>query len=73
MRATGEQFLPAGVTSRVDLASESRWLEPMLVLTVHSWPAPVTVGGLLVNKWNPITLPSLSLQEGTERMCRIDY
>ena len=32
-------------------ASESHWLQLVLVLTVHWWPTPVSVGGLLVNQW----------------------
>jgi hypothetical protein len=35
LRATCEQFLQARATSRVGLASESHWLQPVLVLTVH--------------------------------------
>ena len=46
MRATSERFLPAGATFRVGLASENHWLQQVLVLTVHWWPAPVSVGGL---------------------------
>ena len=34
---TNEQFLPTGGTFRVILASESHWLQPVLVLSVHSW------------------------------------
>jgi hypothetical protein len=48
VRATSEQFLPAEATFRVGLASDSQWLQPMLVLAVHWWPTPVIVGGLLV-------------------------
>ena len=47
VRATNEQFPPAGTTFRVDLASESHWLQPVLVFTVHWWPTLVSVGGLL--------------------------
>jgi hypothetical protein len=46
MRATSEWFLPAWSTFKHDLASESHWLQPMLVLTVHWWPTLVSVGGL---------------------------
>ena len=35
VRATSERFLPPGATFRVGLASESRWLQPVMVLTVH--------------------------------------
>ena len=38
-----------GAIFRVGLASASHWLQPVLVLIVHLWPAPVSVGGLLVN------------------------
>ena len=48
VRGTNEWFLPTGATFRVGLASESHWLQPVLVHTVHWWPAPVSVGGLLV-------------------------
>ena len=44
--ATNEQFLPARVTFRAYLASESYWFQPVLVLTVHWWSAPVSVGGV---------------------------
>ena len=33
----------------VSLASESHWLQPVLVLTVRWWPAPINVGGLLLS------------------------
>jgi hypothetical protein len=33
--ATSERFLPAEGTFRVILASESHWLQPVLVLSVH--------------------------------------
>ena len=42
--------LPAGATFRASSASESHWLQPVLVLTVRWWPAPVSVGALCVNK-----------------------
>jgi hypothetical protein len=35
-----------GGTFRVGLASEIHWLQPMLVLTVHCWPTPISVVGL---------------------------
>ena len=38
LMVTSERFLPAGDTFRVILASESHWLQPMLVLSVHWWP-----------------------------------
>jgi hypothetical protein len=44
--ATTERFLPAGATLRGGLNSENHWLQPVLVLTVHWWPTPVSVGGL---------------------------
>ena len=49
VRATSKRFLQARATFRSVLASESHWLQPVLVLTVHWWPAPVSVGGLLMN------------------------
>jgi hypothetical protein len=42
--ATSEQFLPVGGTFRVILASESHWLQPVLVLSVHWWLTPTGVG-----------------------------
>jgi hypothetical protein len=48
VRATNEWFLPAWSTFRHGLASESHWLKPMLILTVHWWSTPVSVGGLIV-------------------------
>jgi hypothetical protein len=47
MRTTNERFLSAGVTFEVGLASECRCMQLVLVLTVHWWPTPVNVGGLL--------------------------
>jgi hypothetical protein len=41
VRATSERFLPAWGTFRAILASESHWLQPLLVLFVHRWPAPL--------------------------------
>jgi hypothetical protein len=37
VRAITERFLPTGGTFRVGLASESHWLQPLLVLTVSEW------------------------------------
>ena len=45
--ATSERFLPAGGTFRAILANESHWLQPVLVLSVHWWPAPTGVGRVL--------------------------
>ena len=45
--ATSERFLPAWSIFRAILASESHWLQPMLVLSIHWWPAPVGVGRVL--------------------------
>jgi hypothetical protein len=42
--ATSERFLPAWGTFRVNLASESHWLQLVLVLYVHWWLAPAGVG-----------------------------
>ena len=47
VRATNERFLPARATLRSVVASESHWLQPVLILTVQWWPAPISVGGLL--------------------------
>lgn len=46
--ARNQQTIPTSMaTFSVGSASESCWLQPMLlVLTVHSWPAPACVGGL---------------------------
>ena len=46
VRATSERFLPTGGTFRAILANESHWLQPMLVLSVHWWPAPTCVGSV---------------------------
>ena len=46
VRATNERFLPARATFRSVLASESHWLQQVLVLTIRWWRAPVSVGGL---------------------------
>jgi hypothetical protein len=35
VQATSERFLPAWGTFRVGLASESHWLQPVLILTIH--------------------------------------
>ena len=48
VRATNERFLPAWVIFRASSASESHWLQPVPVLTVHWWPVPVSVDGLLL-------------------------
>ena len=41
--ATSERFLPTGDTIKTILASESHWLQPMLVLPVQWWPTPASV------------------------------
>ena len=46
-----KRILPARAIFRVGSATESYWLQRMLVLTVHWWPAPVCVGGLLATCW----------------------
>ena len=46
VQANNERFLQAGATFSPGSASESHWLQPVLVLTVHWWPAPVCVGRL---------------------------
>ena len=38
VRATSERFPKARATFRSVLASESHWLQPLLVLTVRWWP-----------------------------------
>ena len=54
--ATSEQFLQAGGTLRAILASESHWLQPLMVFSVHWWPAPAGVGRVLMNKvwWSSV-------------------
>ena len=47
---TSERFLPTWGTFRTILASESHWLQPVLVLSVHWWPTPVDVGRVLFVK-----------------------
>jgi hypothetical protein len=42
-----ERFLPTGGTFRAILASESHWLQPMLVLSIHWWPATASMGNVL--------------------------
>ena len=49
--ATNERFLLAWGTFRAILASESHWLQPMLVLSVHGWPTPTCVGRVYVNSF----------------------
>ena len=48
--ATSEQFLQARGTFRAILASESHWLQPMLILSFHWWPTPAGVGRVLVTR-----------------------
>ena len=47
--ATSERFLPTWGTFRAMLASESHWLQPMLVLSIHCWPTPACVGRVSVS------------------------
>jgi hypothetical protein len=47
--ATSERFLPTWDTFRAILANESHWLQPVLVLSVHWWPAPAGVGSVYVS------------------------
>ena len=47
-QATSERFVLAWATFTAILASESHWLQPAMVLFVHWWPTPISVGGLLV-------------------------
>ena len=53
VRATNVWVFSARANFRVGLANESHWLQPMLVFTVHWWPAPLSVSGLLrpLHKW----------------------
>ena len=44
VRATTERFPPARATFRSVLASESHWLQPLLVLTVRWWPDTTKCG-----------------------------
>ena len=46
--ATSKRFLPARGTFRAILAGESHWLQAVLILSVHWWPAPASVGRILV-------------------------
>ena len=46
--ATSKQFLSAGGIFRAILATESHWLQPVLVLFVHWWPGPAGVGRVKV-------------------------
>ena len=51
--AISERFLRAGGTFRAILASESHWLELVLVLSVHWWQAPAGVGRVLCSeRWD---------------------
>jgi hypothetical protein len=47
---TSERFLSAGGTFRANLASESHWLQPVLVHSVYWWLAPAGVGRVLITK-----------------------
>jgi hypothetical protein len=47
VHATSERFLPVGGIFRVILASESHWLQPMLILFIQWWPTPIIVGRAL--------------------------
>jgi hypothetical protein len=47
--ATSERFLSARGHFIVILASESHWLQPVLVLSVHWWPTPAGVGRVFVS------------------------
>ena len=48
--ATSERFLSTRGSFRVILASESHWLQPVLVLSGHWWPTPTCVGRVKV-RW----------------------
>jgi hypothetical protein len=43
--ATSERFLPTWGTFRAILASESHWLQQVLIFSVRWWPTPAGVGG----------------------------
>ena len=47
---TSERFLLAGGNFRAIVASESHWLQLVLVSTVHWWPILVSVVGLTENR-----------------------
>ena len=55
MLVTSERFILAGGTFRAILANESHWLQPMLVLSVHWWPAPAGVGEGIIYEGPPHT------------------
>ena len=68
MQTTSERFLLAGATFGPGSASDSQWLQIVLVLTVHRWSAPICVGGLQVSRVNhfiqkvtPMTLFGVSI------------
>ena len=44
VRATSERFPPARATFKCVVASESHWLQPVLVLTVRWWPGTSKCG-----------------------------
>ena len=44
VQATSERFPLARATFRSVLASESHWLQPLLVLTIHWWPGTSKCG-----------------------------
>ena len=54
--ATNERFLPTGGTFEAILASESHWLQPILVLSVHWWPTRAGLGRVLDSKIHSISL-----------------
>ena len=63
MQATSEWFLPTVATFSPGSTSESHWLQPVLVLIVHWWPARVCVGGLLdTMKFSPWTTSQILYQ-----------
>ena len=49
LTGAGEQFPPARATFRSGLASESQWLQPLLVLTVRWWPGTNKCGWGITN------------------------
>ena len=48
VHATNERSLSTRGTFRTSLTSESHWLQLVLVLFVHWWSTPISVGGLWV-------------------------
>ena len=56
VRTISERFLLAWAIFGVGLTNESHWLQPMLVLTIHRWLAPVSVDRLQVYQNNELLI-----------------